>query len=121
MARIIVQVEGGIVQGTFLLKNNEFPGDKVDGVLVVDFDTEGADGDEITETRDKKGGLLEALIHEEKVTPVPSGSDSHRIAVAYLEQRQVDQTLDKDLPLLMPHLTDEKAKEMLANRLRKKE
>jgi hypothetical protein len=51
---------------------------------------------------------------------LPNGSDVHRTAVAYLDQRQVDQTKDKDLPMLLPYLTDEKAKEMLTNRLKGK-
>jgi len=118
MSKIIVQLEGGLVQGAYLLKNSLFPNDKVEGVIVVDFDTEGADADEITETRDKDRALLEAVIHEEDIMSLPNGSDVHRTAVAYLDQRQVDQTKDKDLPMLLPHLTDEKAKEMLTNRLK---
>jgi len=121
MSKIIVQVEGGLVQGAFLLKNSLFPNDKVDGVIVLDFDVEGADGDEITETRDKDGALLEAVIHEEDIMTLPKGSDVQRLALAYLEQRMVvSQTSDEDLPLLMAHLTDEKARAMLADRLKGK-
>jgi hypothetical protein len=121
MSKIIVQVEGGLVQGAFLLKNSLFPNDKVDGVIVLDFDVEGADGDEITETRDKDGALLEAVINEEGIMTLPKGSDVQRLALAYLEQRMVvSQTSDEDLPLLMAHLTDEKARAMLADRLKGK-
>ena len=118
MAKVVIQLEGGLVQGVYLLQNKLFSGSKIDGVVVVDFDTEGADSDEITSTQDKNGALLEAVVHAETIDPLPKGSDVHRVAVAYLEAPVVADTVSKDLPILVGCLEDPEAQRLLSERLK---
>ena len=118
MSKIIVQIEGGLVQQASILKNDLFPGDNVDGVIVVDFDTDGADGDELTETTDKDGAYLDAVIHEEEIWKLKSDCDVERVTMAYLEPKIVTNTKDKDLPLLIPKLTSDAGKKALDERLK---
>jgi hypothetical protein len=119
MSKVIVTVEGGLVQWALLLKNDLFPG-PIDGVIVMDFDTEGADGDEVTEIFDESGLLTEALVHEEEILPVENTSDATRLALAYLEPGIVAKTKPKDLPLLLPRLQSEAGKKALEERLKGK-
>lgn len=117
MSKIIVEVEGGLVHNAFLLQNELFPG-PVDGVLVMDFDTDGADGDEVTETRDKHGALIEALMHEESINKLGTGSDYEQLANAYLEPSRVARTKLKNLPLLMGRLQSEEGRRAAAERMK---
>lgn len=119
MSKVIVTVEGGLVQWALLLKNDLFPG-PIDSVIVMDFDTEGADGDEVTEARDTSDGLIEALVHEEEILPVEHTSDATRLALAYLEPGIVAKTKPKDLPLLLPRLQSEAGKAALEKKLKGK-
>jgi hypothetical protein len=119
MSKVIVTVEGGLVQWALLLKNDFFPG-PIDGVIVMDFDTEGADGDEVTEARDTSGGLIEAVVHEEEILPVENTSDATRLALAYLEPNIVAKAKKKDLPLLLSRLQSEAGKAALEKRLKGK-
>jgi hypothetical protein len=116
VSKVIVTLEGGLVQWAFLLKNDLFPGE-IDGVIIMDYDTEEADGDELTEARDSSGGLIEAVIHEEGVLDVQD-SEVERLALAYLEPKIVVNTKDKDLPLLIPKLKSEAGKKALDERLK---
>ena len=117
MSKIIVTIEGGLVQWALHLKNELFPG-PVDGVIVVDYDTQGAEGDEITSTRDRSGGLIEAIVHEEKVSPLDPYCDATLLALAFLEPGVVAKTKPKDLPLLLSLLQSEDGKKALEERLK---
>jgi hypothetical protein len=118
VSKLIVVLEGGLVNEAHLLKSDLFPGDIVNGVIVVDWDVEGADGDETTEARDKDGGLIEALIHEEDISSLPKDCNLRLVALAYLEPNLVNDTVDKDLPLLVSKLHSEAGQAALAERLK---
>jgi len=119
MAIVIIQLEGGLVQNAFLMKNELSPKAQVEGVLVVDFDTEGADGDELTVTTDQTGAYLEALTHEESFFKLKPDSDVARIARAFYEPTLVAKTPEKDLPLLLDTLISENGKKALEDRLKR--
>jgi hypothetical protein len=116
MAKVIVTVEGGLIQGAILLKNDLFPGE-IDGVIVMDFDTQGADDDELTEAVDIHGKKVFALAHEEQINNM-FDCDSVRVAMALLEPGIVAKTKKKDLPLLVSQLKTEAGKEALTERLK---
>ena len=118
MAKVIVHLEGGLLQWAYILKNKQFPGDKVTGVVVVDFDTQGADADELTVTKDKNDAYLDALIHEEPLCALKPDSDVARVVDAYFEPERVAKAKLKDLPLLLPELQTEAGKEALTQRLK---
>jgi hypothetical protein len=116
MAKVIVTVEGGLIQGAILLKNEFFPG-KIDGVIVIDFDTQGADEDELVEAIGFSGEKLLALAHEEQIQSTED-CDAVRVAMALLEPTIVAKAKKKDLPLLVSQLKTEAGKKALEERLK---
>lgn len=78
MSRIIIQMEGGLVQDVFIQGIG-----KPTQAVIVDYDFEGADDDEITEARDTDGGLLEACIHTEKLNTLPKKCEISALLKAY--------------------------------------
>jgi hypothetical protein len=118
MAKIIITLDGGLVQGVFLLKNDLYPG-KIDGAVIVDWDTDEAEDSDVTEARDSSGGLIEALVHGDSIDPITPDSDLSLVTMAFLEPGLVAKTDDKDLPLLLPRLTTEAGKQALTEKLRK--
>ena len=81
MSKIIIQLQGGLVQDVFI-KGRGIP----TKAIVVDEDTEGADSDEIITITLKKGDSYEACIHTEAINKLPKGSDVDRIVNKYLEK-----------------------------------
>jgi hypothetical protein len=117
MSKILVMLDGGFVQSTTLLKTPLLPG-KVDGVIIIDWDTQGADEEELTTARDPSGVLVAALIHEETIEPADLNSDSVLMALTYLEPLIVHTTKKKNLPLLVSPLKTEAGKDALEKRLK---
>jgi len=80
MSRIIIQLEGGLVQDVFI-KGSDVPTKAV----VVDFDTEDLEGNKVTKTRDVNGVQMEAAIHTEAINELPKGCDISRLLKAYMD------------------------------------
>lgn len=87
MAKIIIQISGGLVQEVFI-KGKGIP----TKAIVVDEDAEGSDMEDITTveipggTCDSKGKCTrdyDAVIHTEAINVLPKNSDIDRIVKAY--------------------------------------
>jgi|WetSurMetagenome_2_1015567.scaffolds.fasta_scaffold114581_3 hypothetical protein len=70
MSRIIIQLQGGLIADQFLVGKG-LPTE----VIVINEDTDGAEEDEITKVDLGKRGTYEAIIHAEKLNPLPPDSD----------------------------------------------
>jgi hypothetical protein len=77
MSKIIIQLQGGLVQEVFL-QGQGLP----TKALVVDEDVEGADPQEIT-TVLLKDRTYEACIHTETISKLPENSDVAHIVSKY--------------------------------------
>jgi hypothetical protein len=77
MARIIVHLEGGLVDDAFL--EGKGP---VTGVVVMDFDTEEADQNELT-TIKVRGKEVQAYIHTEPINRLLKSSVHARLLRSY--------------------------------------
>jgi hypothetical protein len=117
MSKILVMIDGGIVQGTTILKTPLLPG-KVDGVIIIDWDTQGSEDDELTKASDPSGHVVEALVHEETFESADLDSDATLMALSYIEPVIVTRAKEKDLPLLVSQLKTEAGKEALTERLK---
>jgi hypothetical protein len=80
MSKIIVHLEGGLVQDVYLTGKG-----KVTEAVVMDFDTEGADPDEITAVITKDENVAEACIHTEAISRLPRDSNLDRLLKEYLK------------------------------------
>lgn len=89
MSKIIIQLQGGLVQEVFI-QGKGIP----TKAIVVDEDVEGAEPDNITSVRIKteKTSLgrgtfeYEACIHTEAINVLPRGSDVDCIIKAYIKK-----------------------------------
>ncbi len=72
---ILVVLEGGLVQSV-CIGSRELR-EQVGNAVVIDYDTEGADPDEITAIQQSDDTTAEAIIHSERVTEplIGSGGD----------------------------------------------
>ena len=87
--RILISLEGGLVTGVLT------EGDTPTEVLIIDYDYEGADEDEITAVPQDDGGLADAVCSQRAVTHDPAfiarafaacaGASEYAIRVAELE------------------------------------
>lgn len=78
---LLIQIDGGLVRDVFYkgkgpLKN----------VVVIDFDTEGAEPKELTIAKDNAGKEFEAYIHTIDVKELPDDCDVERIYKEYLKK-----------------------------------
>jgi hypothetical protein len=86
MSKIIIQLQGGLVQDVFI----QGVGNPTKAI-VVDEDIEGAEPNEITTVKVDYGTLknedtFEAYIHTESIKPLPKGCDVEKIVKAYLKK-----------------------------------
>lgn len=80
MSKIIIQLQGGLVQEVFI-QGTGAPED----AIVVDEDVEGADLEDITTIKLKDGSDYEACIHTEAINKLPKGRDVDNIVKEYLK------------------------------------
>jgi len=78
MSRIVIQMEGGLVQDVFISGIG-----KPTTAVIVDFDTEGATEEELTSAVLENGWGIDACIHTEKLHTLPKKSDVARLVKAY--------------------------------------
>jgi hypothetical protein len=78
MAELVIQLEGGLVQWVYKRGSGE-----ITGSVVIDFDTEGSDKDEITSVKGDDGNPTEAVIHDEGFITLEPGSEIDRLIEAY--------------------------------------
>jgi hypothetical protein len=87
MSKIIIQLQGGLVQDVFLRGTG-----KVNGYITVDEDYEGADDEEITKVeiiRDKTPDTYEAVCGGPyKLGDLPKGSDVDKMVTAFLKEKK---------------------------------
>jgi hypothetical protein len=83
MATIIIHLGGGLVQDVFLKGTG-----KVTKAIVLDYDVEGADADEIITCKDEDGGTQEAIVHTEGLNKLPKRSDVDLMVKAYLKTQR---------------------------------
>jgi hypothetical protein len=76
--RIVIEIEGGLVQNVYTIADGE-----TNNAVVVDYDTEGADSDDITFSKDSGGGQIEAIVHTEQLIKLPTNCDARRLVEAY--------------------------------------
>jgi hypothetical protein len=85
MSKIIIQLQGGLVQEVFI-QGKGIP----TKAIVVDEDVDGADSDEITSVKVDYGTIkddttYEACVHTEAISKLPAGSDIALIVKKYLK------------------------------------
>jgi hypothetical protein len=81
MAKVIVQVSGGLVQDVFKTEDGN-----INGVVIMDFDTEGEDGDNLTITQDDQGSEINACIYEMPFSELPADCDVLRLYNKWKEE-----------------------------------
>jgi len=81
MSKIIIQLQGGLVQDVF----QQGEGIPIEA-LVVDEDTEGALPFEITTVKIGKRKTYEACVHRTDINWLPTGSDVEKIVNAFQEK-----------------------------------
>ena len=84
MAKIVIHVDGGLVQYAFLLKNKAYPGKDITGLIIVDTDVEGADPDLLTTITDSDGQEAQASVHEEELVDMPADCDIEKFVKEWL-------------------------------------
>jgi len=84
MSKIIIQLQGGIVQEVFI-QGKGIPSKAV----VVDEDVEGASPDEVLSVSASfiRGSFYEACVHTEGIAKLPKNSDVDRMVKKYLAQK----------------------------------
>ena len=78
MAELVIQLEGGLVQWVYKRGKGE-----ITGSVVIDFDTEGADKDEVTTVTGDDDRPTEAVIHDEGFVTLKPGCEIDRLIEAY--------------------------------------
>lgn len=78
MSQIIIQLAGGLVADVFIKGTGE-----PTTAVIVDEDTEGASGDNITKVEIGPKEYYEACIHTEKIKPLPLHCDIRDIVKEY--------------------------------------
>ena len=78
MAKIVIQLDGGLVQWVYKRGRGE-----ITGCIVLDCDTEGADEDELTTIVGDDGRPTDAVIHDEGFVDLPKGCEIDRLIEAY--------------------------------------
>lgn len=81
MSKIVIQVNGGIVQDVFIVQEEI---QKLSGAIVVDFDSDGDDTDPKITSVDKK---LYAYVGEVKINKLPEDSDVQKLLDKYFYER----------------------------------
>jgi hypothetical protein len=77
MAELVIHLEGGLVQWAYKRGKGA-----INGCVIVDFDTEGADPDEITSIKGEDG-VVEGILHDEGIVPLKKGCDIDKLIAAY--------------------------------------
>ena len=78
MAELVIHLEGGLVQWVYKRGRGA-----INGCVIVDFDTESAELDELTTVKAKDGGDTQAVIHDEGIVKLPKGCDIDKLVAAY--------------------------------------
>jgi hypothetical protein len=78
MSKIIIQLQGGLVQEVFITGEGE-PG----LVYIIDEDTEDIDDECLTKYKTVSGKTGEAVIHTDSVNPLPEDCDMARALNAF--------------------------------------
>lgn len=116
MSKIIVWMSSGMVCGAYLLKNDLYPGDVPDGVVILDEDHDGADDSEVIRA-EVNGEEVSAMGHEEELLLNNIPADIETLTLAILEPNTVYNTETKNLPLLISQLKTAEGKKALSERL----
>lgn len=81
MAKIIIQLNGGLVSNTYIKGTG-----KVTKCIIVDYDVEGSD-DYLT-AKAEDGSEQEAFVHTDGPFKLPKGSDVDLMVKAYLKTQK---------------------------------
>jgi hypothetical protein len=81
MSRIIIQLDGGLIQDVFLRGTG-----KVTGAVIVDEDVEMCDPDNLITVKIGRGKTYTASVHSNTVSRLPKDSDVDKIVKAYLKK-----------------------------------
>jgi hypothetical protein len=119
MSKIVLHMEGGLVQWAYTLQNEKWPGKEPTGVIIVDFsDVEDAEEEDLTEIVNDQEEVVDAVIHEEELNNLPKGCDIDLLIEAYEEKKLIESYPVKNLPLLMGQIKHESSKKLLAQRIK---
>jgi hypothetical protein len=80
MSKIIIQLQGGLVQEVFITGKGT-----PTKAIIVDEDTEGVDRDETTYYTTEDGNSAEACIHTEDIAKLRPGCDMDNAVKTYLK------------------------------------
>jgi hypothetical protein len=83
MSRIIVQLDGGLVQDVFLRGTG-----KINGAIIVDEDVEMCDPDLIVTVPIGKRTYYKASVHSNTVSKLPKDSNVDKMVKAYLDRKK---------------------------------
>jgi hypothetical protein len=79
MSKIIIQLDGGLVQDVYLWGRG-----KITKAIIVDEDIEMCDPDLFVEVKLGRGETYKASVHSNTVSKLPKGSDVEKMVKAYL-------------------------------------
>ena len=82
MSKVIIQLDGGLVQDVFLRGTG-----KISRAVIVDEDVEMCDPDNLITVKDGQGKTYTASVHSNTVSRLPKDSDVDRIVKAYLSKK----------------------------------
>ncbi|MBE3144538.1 MAG: hypothetical protein IMZ61_11535 [Planctomycetes bacterium] len=85
MSKIIIQLDGGLVQDVFLRGTG-----KITNAIIVDEDVEMCDPDNIVTTKIKGNKTYAAAVHTNPVSNLPKGSDVDNIVKEFLKKGRKD-------------------------------
>ena len=118
MSKIITHLSGGLVQWVTKMGKG-----KIDGVIIVDTDTEDTSIDEgltvITDSNDREAT---AWIHEEPIYEAKKDTDIYHFVQTYLDNNDIDKVEDNNqhaqLPLLLASIRTQEGKDRIARLLK---
>ena len=83
MSKIIIQLDGGLVQDVFLRGTG-----KITGAIIVDEDVEMCDPDNLVSVEIEKDKVYTASVHSNKVSRLPKDSDVDKLVKVYLNGKE---------------------------------
>jgi hypothetical protein len=81
MSKIIIQLDGGLIQDVFLQGTG-----KITKAIIVDEDVEMCDPDNLVTVKIGRGKTYTTSVHSNTVSRLPEGCDVEKIVEAYLKK-----------------------------------
>jgi hypothetical protein len=123
MSKIVVHIDGGVIQWVTEMVDASTPSNCVTGIIIVDTDVEGCSiDDNVTAITDSNDQEVMAYVHEETIYPHDKSTDIGHFVETYFDNNEIDALVEKEqldqLPLLLATIRTKEGRDRIGRILK---